>query len=153
MQHQVCLYVGMTQKVNAEAVVNLVKPDEVYIQRGHDQSTTTASLRGMFFFCRVSLAEQTAKALLHNSIRDFEDQVQAANSRENSGLLQVQAVHGAFYSVHFWSKNAHLPLQTIQAPKAPIYIPGTAQHNSTRASRNSYMCRLPISTRGAHARF
>eukprot|EP00903_Cladosiphon_okamuranus_P016605 g15318.t1 len=30
----------------------------------------------------------TAKALLQNSIEDFEDQVEAANSRENHGLLQ-----------------------------------------------------------------
>ena len=35
--------------------------------------------------------EQTAKALLHNSIQDFEDQVEAANSRENRDLLQVQS--------------------------------------------------------------
>lgn len=33
--------------------------------------------------------EQTAKTLLHSSIEDFEDKVEAAHRRQNSDLLQV----------------------------------------------------------------
>ena len=72
--------------------------------------------------------EQTAKTLLHRSIEDFEDKMEAAHRRQNSDLLQVGGATSQRlripiaekFSVSFFVDQSPLPVKDLKRPKCSL---------------------------------